>query len=42
MFVHLFLYGEIEEEIHMTHPLGFENIKEAEKVCRLRNALYGV
>ncbi len=22
-----FLYGEMEEEIYMTHPLGFENIK---------------
>jgi len=42
MFVRLFLYGEIEEEIYMTHPLGFENIKEAGKVHRLCNALYGV
>jgi hypothetical protein len=24
----------------MTHPLGFENIKEAGKICRLRHALY--
>jgi hypothetical protein len=26
------LYGEIEDEFYMTHPLGFENIKEAWKI----------
>ncbi len=34
------LYGEVEDKIYMTHPLGFENIKEAGKICRLRHALY--
>ncbi len=33
---------EIEEDIYMTHPLGFDNIKEVRKVCRLCNALYGL
>jgi hypothetical protein len=36
-----FLYGEIKEEIYMTWPLGFENIKEVGKVCRLHKLLYG-
>jgi hypothetical protein len=35
-----FLYGEINEKIYMTHPLGFENIKEVGKVCRLCIVLY--
>jgi hypothetical protein len=37
-----FLYGEIKEEIYMTQPLRFENIKEAGKVCRLHKVLYGL
>jgi hypothetical protein len=37
-----FLYGEIKEEIYMTWPLGFENIKEVGKVCRLHKVLYGL
>jgi hypothetical protein len=37
-----FLYGEIEEEIHMTQPLGLENIKETGKICRLCMVLYGL
>jgi len=38
----VFLYGEIKEEIYMTQPLGFENIKEARKNCRLHKVLYGL
>ncbi len=37
-----FIYGEIEEEIYMTQPLGFENIKEVGKVCRLCKVLNGL
>jgi hypothetical protein len=36
------IYGEVEDKIYMTHPLGFENLKEVGKICRLRNALYGL
>lgn len=37
-----FLYDEIKEEIYMTQRLGFENIKEAGKICRLCKVLYGL
>ncbi len=37
-----FLYSEIEEQIYMTQPLGFENINEAGKICKLCKVLYGL
>jgi len=37
-----FLDGEIKEEIYMTQPLRFENIKEVGKVCKLHKVLYGL
>jgi hypothetical protein len=36
-----FFYSEIEEEIYMTQPLGFKNIKETRKACRFK-AMYGL
>jgi hypothetical protein len=38
----IFLDSEIKEEIYMTQPLGFENIKEVGKVCKLHKVLYGL
>jgi len=35
-----FLLGDLEEEIYMNISLGFEEDKN--KVCRLREALYGL
>jgi len=34
-----FLHGEIEEEIYLSIPEGFQNAGE---VCRLKKALYGL
>jgi hypothetical protein len=31
-----FFYSEIKEEIYMTQPLGFKNIKETRKTCRFK------
>ena len=36
-----FLHGELEEEIYMSIPLGF-NGSDGNKVCRLKKALYGL
>jgi hypothetical protein len=35
-----FLYGELEEEIYMQQPEGFND--ESGRVCRLRKSLYGL
>ncbi|BES91891.1 Hydra magnipapillata [Nesidiocoris tenuis] len=35
-----FLYGELDEEIYIEQPKGFED--NSEKVCRLRRSLYGL
>lgn len=35
-----FLYGEIDEEICMTQPMGFEDLDEVGMVCRLQKPLY--
>ena len=38
-----FLAGDLEEEIFMEQPEGFEvDIKEDDLVCRLRRSLYGL
>jgi len=37
-----FLHGDLEEEIHIQHPQGYE-VKGKEKlVCRLKKSLYGL
>ena len=37
-----FLHGDLEEEIYMQHPQGYE-VKDTENlVCRLKKSLYGL
>ena len=35
-----FLHGELDREIFMVQPRGFESGAHPEYVCKLRNALY--
>ena len=35
-----YLYGELEETVHMEPPLGL--VKDARKVCRVRKSIYGL
>src|SRR3954465_227747 len=37
-----FLNGEIEEEVYVMQPLGFEDLKNPDKVYGLHKALYGL
>jgi hypothetical protein len=37
-----FLNGELDEEIFMRQPVGFEDKNHPEKVCRLNTSLYGL
>jgi hypothetical protein len=37
-----FLNGVIQEEVYVRQPLGFENPKYPDRVCKLSNALYGL
>ncbi|MCO5592884.1 hypothetical protein L7F22_046888 [Adiantum nelumboides] len=42
----MFLHGDLEEDVYMVHPKGFEmeskKTKRVELVCRLCKALYGL
>ena len=37
-----YLHGDLDEEVYMDIPPGFEDIKIEGKVCRLRKSLYGL
>lgn len=37
-----FLNGNLEEEVYMCRPQGFENISSPNLVCKLNKALYGL
>jgi hypothetical protein len=37
-----FLHAELEEEIYITQPQGFESVKSPNMVCQLIKSLYGL
>ena len=37
-----FLNGELDEEIYMDQPLGFESKEQECKVCKLKRSIYGL
>ena len=38
----VFLNGELDEEIYMDQPLGFELKGQERKVCKLQKPIYGL
>ena len=38
----MFLNGEINKEIYMDQPLGFETKGQEHKVCKLKRSIYGL
>ena len=37
-----FLNGELDEEMYMDQPLGFELKGQKRKVCKLKRSIYGL
>ena len=37
-----FLNGDLEEDVYMEIPIGLENQKNPNKVCKLKKSLYGL
>ena len=40
--VSAFLAGDLEEDIYMKQPEGFENASHPEYVCKVKKSLYGL
>ena len=38
----VFLNGNLEEDVYVTHPTGFEDSENAGKVCKLLKSIYGL
>ena len=37
-----FLHGDLEEEVYMERPPGYDAIDGKDRVCRLKKALHGL